>query len=309
MSARRFGGESVDVPVEHVARRAGYTVGRWGISPCPKCRAGQRGRRDTRPPVCIRKNGMAWWCLVCGEGGYAQAFGDTVPSDVLAPRPAPVTYPPTWDIERLWESATAPADESLKARGIDPEGLAFLDAARGAPAWRPNWWPWESWVTVPLWDYHGKMRSLHGRRVEGGKRVKQGCLPRGFSCEALLMADALAVAAMEGGQRAAMGVICEGVTDYLRMVTEVRRNHAEQGIAVWGGIAGSFRALKPEWAESWLICTDPDPAGDAYAKQVLRAIGGGLRYRGDVDVCETFAKGVSLPEMVRASKWMNVTGS
>lgn len=308
MSASRFRGESVDVPVEHVARRSGFIVGRWGIAPCPKCSAAQRGRKDKRPPVCLRKGGMAWWCLVCGEGGYAQAFGDVVPGDALLPKPAPVTYPPTWDIERLWESAREPAHESLKARGIDVDGLAFLDLARGAPAWRPDWWPWTSWVTVPLWDHRGQMRSLHGRRVDNGERVKQGCLPRGFACEALLMADGLAVEAMAGGIRAAMGVVCEGVTDYLRMATEVRQKHADAGIAVWGGIAGSFRALKPEWAEAWVICTDPDAAGDAYAKQALRAVGGALRYRGAVDVCETL-KLTSLPEMVKASTWMTDTGA
>lgn len=117
------------------------------------------------------------------------------------------------------------------------------------------------------------------------------------------MADTVAQAAMDG-QKAKMGVICEGITDYLRMATEVRRCHGEQGIAVWGGIAGSFRALNQEWAEAWLICTDPDPAGDAYAKQALRSIGGALRYHGDSDVCETLSKGVTLPEIVKAAEWV-----
>jgi len=291
------------VLVGDVARRAGYTVSRRGIVPCPECGAVRRGRRDARPPVDLRDGGYAWWCHVHNDGGTAWAFGRPAPEDVFRPQDHAVTYPDPGDIARLWASAYGHAHDSLAARGIDVEGLAFLDVAKGPPTWRPKWWAWESWATVPLYDQTGALRSLHGRRVENGERVKRGCLPLGYSCEALLMADPAALEAMNGTP-VVFGIVCEGITDYMRMVTEVRRRADPFEIGVWGGISGSFRALKPEWAREWIVCTDPDAPGDAYAKQALRAVKSARRFRGEQDVCATLQGGMTLPKLIGAARWM-----
>lgn len=299
-------GDGERVPVEDVARRNGYAVERRGIRPCPECGATARSRTDKRPPVELREGGLAWWCHAHSDGGRAGAFGRTAPEDVFKhPPPTEVIYPDRNDVARLWDSAREPAHRCLVERGIDVDGLAFLDVARGAPMWRPKWWAWTSWATVPLYDQTGTLRSLHGRRVENGERVKRGCLPYGYSCEALMMADPAALEAMRGTP-VKLGVVCEGLTDYLRMVTEVRRHHDPFEVGVWGGISGSFRALKPEWAEEWLICTDPDAPGDGYAKQAMRALLSARRFRGEHDVCATLNAGGTLAGMVEASRWMTL---
>ncbi len=295
--------------VEEVASRNGYRVHRGTIAPCPRCRVEQRSRREKRRfPVDLRDGGYAWWCHACQSGGTARDFGEPAPEDVYRKPPTEVTYPDRRAIERLWDSAREPAHASLKDRGIDVDGLAFLDVARGAPMWRPKWWGWTSWVTVPLHDQTGEMRSLHGRRVENGERVKRGCLPFGFSCEALMMADPAALEAMRGTP-SPVGIVCEGLTDYLRMVTEVRRHNDPHEVAVWGGISGSFRALKPEWAGEWFICTDPDAPGDAYAKQAVRAVLSARRFTGKEDICATLNGGATLKDIMTASRWMTLEES
>ncbi len=289
--------------VEEVAKRNGYTVDRRRIGPCPVCGAVRGGRRDPRPPVGLRAGGLAWWCVAHDGGGGPSAFGPIYADDRPAPVEKVVEYPPMGDVERLWGYCEPEADRSLVGRGIDVRGMAFLDAARGSPSFSPDWWPWQSWVTVPLYDVRGRMRSLHGRRVEYGALSKKGCNPQGFRIESLLMACPAAVEAMSGGERARLGLVCEGITDHLRMVTEVRRFHGDIVAAVWSGGSGSFKALDREWAESWVVMTDPDKQGDAYAAQALRALGGAARYRGAMDVCDTLNAGVGLQDMVKAAEW------
>jgi len=89
------------------------------------------------------------------------------------------------------------------------------------------------------------------------------------------------------------------------MSTHVARLHTEEA-AVWGGVSGSWPGLRKALALEWLILTDPDKPGDKYAGECQRALAGGVvrRFRGDADVCDLLARGMTLLDMLKASYLM-----
>jgi hypothetical protein len=196
-------------------------------------------------------------------------------------------------VEDVWRRAgPVTGDEDavawLEGRAIDPARVEDFDLARIARAPLPSWARFgrRSWtetghrLLVPLFGPDGRLASVRARRVVEGDAPKN-LAPAGVAAARLVMADALGVRMLRGERlaRDLRVVIPEGESDYLVWATRYGDAH-EDPPAVLGIMSGSwgpdFAARVPRGA-TVCVRTDPDQAGDKYAREIIDSLSGRAR--------------------------------
>lgn len=198
-------------------------------------------------------------------------------------------YPPLDEVRALWETATGlDGDEQAvdwaSARGLNAYALDGSEVVRAlSPRTKlPSWARYQgaTWVetghrlVVPMFDATGAMRSVRACRIVDGESPKR-LPPAGHKASALVMLCPLGVALFRGTFSASRVVISEGEPDFLLWASET-------GIAATvrvGIVSGSWTtpiAMRFAPGVEVAVRTDPDDAGDRYAKE----IGASLQRRG-----------------------------
>ncbi len=230
-----------------------------------------------------RPSGAAWGPVRAFFASHGWCSGDgSAAGEWAAParREVPVVpYPDRGELLDLLQ-ACRPVDTVPEVRAwCDERGIVGRVHGAVLPdvhRW-PAWWPYRArpWrLVVPMVDALGKVASMHGRATEDdGGRGKTRC-PYERRGDGLFFADPLIGRAMLRGEaEPARVVVVEGVTDYLSAARYATAGPG--GTAVLGGISGSFGAMaqaripKAATVYAW---TDPDEAGDRYAREIARAL-------------------------------------
>ncbi|MFT3838953.1 MAG: hypothetical protein QM723_18380 [Myxococcaceae bacterium] len=183
--------------------------------------------------------------------------------------------------------------EWLKSRGIDPQRVTDFALARAlsadqpTPSWAAagsrSWSQSGHRVLVPLYDHHGRMRSVHARRVVAGDPKELS--PRGGSRSGLVMANGLAQLMLRGeplGDGSPVGEllsqvglwVAEGTTDFLTACC-TRSDADDAAPAVVGVVSGSWTTdMSTCIPDRTPVCiaTDDDGAGDKYAAAILESL-------------------------------------
>lgn len=215
-------------------------------------------------------------------------------------RAAAPTWPPAAEVGALWgackpltlDGEIAAAWES---RAITVAHVEDRDLARGLPrgAHVPGWarCGGEAWsagdhrLIVPMYDEHGRLRSLHARAAQAQKGIPKGLSPAGFAMGGLVMADPLARLLLAGlpcgdGEPASEAVrryglvICEGVPDFLTWAA-LWGDAAETAPAVIGIISGSWTAevaARVPDGTGTFVRAHADDAGAKYARQITASL-------------------------------------
>jgi hypothetical protein len=217
--------------------------------------------------------------------------------DVRAPpyrAAAPPGRPPEAELLALWNAAgpfavtdvDPPPSNLAVARFVAsrrwwPPNLDQLGIARVLPRvfdW-PSWWPstWASTYRVAALAYEpdGRAASLHARAVQPVEVDQRQRWPRGCLAKGLLLADALGVAALCGSAPPSLGgiAITEGLTDTIAMAlafAEAAKPWAVLGVTSTTGTDALKRVRWP--SVPVVVATDPDAAGDRYAREVRSAL-------------------------------------
>jgi len=229
-------------------------------------------------------------------GGLRSAPPRPRPKPAPTP-PEPLRYPPAAEVLALTRQCVAADDDPpvsawLRSRGL--EAAALLDAGADALALPvdspcPPWaavggQPWASStyrLLLPLWDWRGRPRSIVARGLDparlyrgpkGDGKPRKTQAPPGFQRKGLVLANAAAVAALQGAAGPLERVVVvEGEPDWLTMA------QALPAIPVVGIAPGSwgldFAARLT--ARRWFVATDDGTerdgfAGDKYAATVAR---------------------------------------
>lgn len=291
-----------------VAAALGMIVRRNRFGPCPVCNEDVKGRGI------VRVKGPVWLCSRCpAKGNTPQLVAILLHG---TPKPASWSQVRAWFASRGWcsgDGTDAPRwtpppprpapepepypDEGELARFLslggavehDREVAAFWHArgfgARTGAAWalpavhRPGWPEWwgcgyrRTWrLACPMVDATGTIRSVHARAVVDDEGRGKTRSPKERRLDSLLFADPWIAVPMLRGERVACDVlVAEGITDYCALTSI-----ALPGVAILGGISGSFRALAEVRLPPGCVVfvgTDNDAAGDKYAAEVVAAVG------------------------------------
>lgn len=226
------------------------------------------------------------WTIVAELEGR----GPVVPPMAI-PEPQPAqeeperVYPPSPDVQTLWEASRAVSDDPdvstyMAARSLDPERVAGGDWARALPEVGdlPRWARYRgaSWratghrVIVPVWDAAGALTSVRAWRVTEGDSPKR-LPPAGHRASGLVMADAFALAWLRGTRTPETIVIVEGEPNFLSRCLVNKDPHA----AVVGIVSGSWSevfAAKVPLGSRVVIRTDDDDAGNRYANEIAQSV-------------------------------------
>lgn len=217
---------------------------------------------------------------------------DAVEGSSPIPPPERV-YPPEGEIRRLFKAATplaraegTPAARFCLARGIplsaplyvapspssfDYRGLStrFRSKSGRLVVWWPDVWANEYPILAPMFTVDGRLAGVHGRRIGGEGRKTTNAL--GYSVGGLLFANAVGLAVLRGTSasppRAAL--FAEGVTDHASASARAA------SLAVFGVVSGSAEALsglRLDPSTVAIAATDPDAAGDVYARKIANAL-------------------------------------
>lgn len=213
------------------------------------------------------------------------------------PREPERDYPPAAQVAELWESASqvtedAEASAMLAARGIDPARVAAASLARvlradAHPSRVPEWArykgnsavsrPWTVTghrLLLPAYDCAGAIRSVRAWRVVDGETPKR-LPPGGFRASGLVVANGAGARWLQG-RRVARVVVVEGEPDLLA------RSIVSPGEAVIGILSGSWHegfAKRVHYGAEVDVLTHLDDAGNRYAEQIIRSIGGRANVR------------------------------
>lgn len=208
---------------------------------------------------------------------------------VLPPRAEPEEerdYPSPESVVALLEECVPVTDDAeiashLEARAIDPELVADARLAVALPVGgHTPWWaskdrqPWTRTghrLLLPVYDADGALRSVRGWRVTPGDETPKRLPPGGCKAAGLFLADALALAWLRGSATPLRTLIVEGEPDYLSAATwKMREPTAVIGIGsgFWTPELGARFVA----GQRVLVWTDRDRAGDAYAREVSRAL-------------------------------------
>lgn len=248
----------------------------------------------------LGKGDPRWRELLTELGGDT---GNTPPPR----RPAPVrrepeperVYPPVEDVDALWgccwpllDAEVSPVGKVhafIRSRALDPAMMQHRDVVRVLrPGFSPEWMPYQGHDThrlvVPMFDHHGRRRSLRFRSLTSDVKVK-ALPPTGFNIGGLVMADPMAQSILTGdlgvGSTLWDGrvVVTEGEPDFwtwaandARWLAEVDRGET---YAVFGIVAGSWTpaiAARIPTGTTVIIRTDHDEAGDKYARIVTTTL-------------------------------------
>mgnify|MGYP003629945080 FL=1 len=205
--------------------------------------------------------------------------------------------PPINEVQDLWNassklhqlSADDQAISFLKGRNLNLEALARSGVARVTPEYKeykwPSWWPagrsglWR--IIVPAFNESGRLISLHGRAVDVPKVGPKTLWPKGFEAKGLFMPNRFAVKMLRGVDVDIDGVLfVEGITDFMKCSAEVEDQNLK--IAILAGTSGSFGCvskLKIPKDTKIYIGTDPDEAGNEYAKTIQLQLADRISYR------------------------------
>ena len=171
----------------------------------------------------------------------------------------------------------------LKERKFDIDLLAQTGIVKALPTrtqyqW-PAWWPsiWSPvWrLATPAFEITGKVASLHARAVVQSKSSPKSRWPKGCEASGLLLGNQTGIRLLRGTLEEEIEalLICEGITDLFRASSAAI--HERMNVAVLSGTSGSFAKLSsariPEGL-SVIVCTDPDEAGDNYAKDIFKSL-------------------------------------
>lgn len=195
------------------------------------------------------------------------------------------------EVHAAWESCGPLPKRILAGRGISGDVLEQEGVARGRPTLVAPFLTRRLAVTIPAWNIRGEPRGLVCRDPQPGGA---GYFPAKRRREGLWLANVAALRVMTTGERAPVGLVVEGATDFLWAAARASR----LGVPVWGGTSGAFRHLAIAWAESFVLATDADPAGDRYAKEAAGAVGGVWHFRGDL-----IESGLGLGEILERAEW------
>ncbi len=172
----------------------------WG--PCVACGASKRSRRDRRPPVSIRRDGVLWYCWCCRAGGSvldlvsyrltgrswspgADGVRDWFDSrgvlpSLPSPPPRTLERPPRSELDALWGSSSRSAKnwpppirrfleqrDDIDQHGLsmwDPEALERIGVVRCLPDPRCHRWPsWWPRHWASVWRLAVRCYEVDGR--------------------------------------------------------------------------------------------------------------------------------------------------
>lgn len=222
------------------------------------------------------------------------------PSPPPARPPTPPPRPPTAEVAALWSACRSVSDDAevaawLAGRGLDAGQLADRDLARALPQGLtalPRWatcraCPWtEGWrLLLPLHDAAGKLASVRARLIRkpgAASTPKSSAAAAGPGSSAgLVMADRLGRQVLNWGHadRWCSGgrlhiFVAEGEPDYLALAC-LWSDADDETPAVLGIVAGAWTpAIAARIPDDTIvtIATDPDDAGDRYARDVAATL-------------------------------------
>jgi hypothetical protein len=277
------------------------------LSPCPCCRALQRGSRDKQGPIGLRKDNLGWACFRCHAKGDALTLaawvltGDpkangqwaTVKARLLGqelralippiPTPKPPTRPPAHEVNEVWEKSRPVTSDPeviawLQERALSPAQVAGLGLARALPknVLLPPWaasWRASHRLLLPLFDDLGHLALLRARAVSKNATYKELC-PKGFEVAGLVFANHQGQTLLQRPHTALEVVITEGAPDFLTWATRFDPNET-QPLAVFGVFSGSWTqhlaARIPDHSRIALR-THTDTAGERYAENISNTL-------------------------------------
>lgn len=225
---------------------------------------------------------------------------------------ADTIYPPVGEVESFWGSCVR-IDESSRAadylafRGItDLSLLVEHDACRALPsssllpAWASvggrQWSDTHHLVVVPLYDWHGQMRSVLSRSVERTPVLKTAAAT-GYQRRGLVMAATHARQMLATGPSRGFHLherfklsVWEGEIDYLRAVSlgfdaaldplpgEYRPSAVRGCMGIFSGSFTRDIASRVPSQTHVVLATDDDEQGDAYAVKIQELLAQRVTY-------------------------------
>ena len=249
-------------------------------------------KRDFREVLRMGAEMAGLWGIVAELDGKATTEDRPRPAPPLpatAPDEPERAWPDAGEVERFWGNLVPVTDEWevaewLRSRNVDPDVVDGRELARAlgnqddCPAWgvcRGGTWAQVGYrLIVPMFDAEGKMRSVRASRVVAGAENDPKCRPPfGHKASGLVMADAFALAYIRGERQADRFVICEGESDWLTWATRTKDPNTGVFGIVTGSWTASLTARLPKGAKV-IIRTDPDPAGEKYAREIAASLKG-----------------------------------
>lgn len=209
--------------------------------------------------------------------------------ELVKARPRAAGVGPFW--ESCWPVLDDPeAVAWLESRRFPPGLVNELDACRVTPPWlRPKWGrvSKQAWndtghrLIFPGYDATGAIATVRARAIRAVPDDIPKCLPpRGAgegSAGGAVLACPLAVQMLQGAVNPERLLFVEGETDFLR--SRLADTGGAAIIGIWSGaFTPEIAARVPPGGEA-LIATDPDKAGDEYAKLVWALLSGRRRCR------------------------------
>jgi hypothetical protein len=213
--------------------------------------------------------------------------------------PPDPSYPPEHEVVGLWSVCGPCADDrdvaaALERRAICPDVVDEFGLARAlpqhaaVPAWarfrgtRTRSAPWTETghrLVVPVYDEHGRMRSVRAWCVRDGDDPKR-LPPAGHSATGLVLACPNAAALLAHGTPEGtpppLVIITEGEPDFLTWATRTS-DAVEDPPVVLGVMSGSwsdrFAARIPAGSRV-VLRTHHDEAGDRYARTIFDSLEG-----------------------------------
>jgi hypothetical protein len=285
------------LPISAIVHALGWD-GRRSHYPCPaKCEG-----TDPRP---VYSTGNAFSCRRCGAKGDAADFvaytlhggrlsaldaegraavrewfgvSRPVPVPVQAPTTPP---PPPEDLAAFWDKCRPvtrdrQVAEYLRSRGVSPDAVAHLDLARATPPyadlpdhpWWPRWWGY-TWRLVVCGYREGGLANLHARAVvpppkhrETGEDMPAKRWAKGLRASGCVLWNRVPP------DTACLVLVTEGITDWLTAATAAYQSP----VTVYGATSGSFDRLRLPAHRTIVVASDPDAAGDEYARALRRSL-------------------------------------
>lgn len=248
----------------------------------------------------LGKGDPRWRELLTELGGDTSAPPTQRRAAPAQPEPEPErVYPPVEDVDALWgccwpllDVEVSPVGQVhgfIRSRALDPAMMQHRDVVRVLrPGFTPEWMPHLGHTThrlvVPMFDHHGRRRSLRFRSLSGDVKIK-ALPPTGFNIGGLVMADPMAQSLLTGdlgvGSTLWDGrvVVTEGEPDFWTWSSNDARWSAEvdkgETYAVFGIVAGSWTSAIADripTGTTVVIRTDHDLAGDKYARTIASSL-------------------------------------
>lgn len=243
-------------------------------------------RRDWRDVLCEA-------ATLAGQHGLIETIrgrSDYVPRE-LPRRSAPLEvaeYPDQDEVERFWGTGEPVQGHAVAAgyfagRSLEPGSLQGL--VRCQTGYQPRWaryrgseWRTEGFVAVsPAYDHTGTLRSVRAWRVTDGSDAPKRLPPSGHRASGLVLANPRAVLILQ--ERYVPDrelLIAEGEPDW---ATLSLRYPGHPVIGIWSGSWTVELSERIPFGSSVAVRTHTDPAGEAYAAGIIKALVGRSQVR------------------------------